>query len=127
MHITTSYYQLFVVLIGTFTCFFYQQLQATFYENIVKTHRVEPSYFRIGFYGKAFPSFLQVSYHLYGDIYMAYVVELFVIFFFLKNKQFVYRGRAVETIGEFCSRMEKEYPDAEVYIELFYSINRVTI
>ncbi|CAB3995598.1 dedicator of cytokinesis 1-like, partial [Paramuricea clavata] len=65
------------------------QLQATFYENIITTHRVEPIYFRVGFYGKTFPSFLQ-------------------------NKQFVYRGRPVEKIGEFCFRIQREYPDAEV-------------
>ncbi|XP_028418847.1 dedicator of cytokinesis protein 3-like [Dendronephthya gigantea] len=65
------------------------QRQAEFYENIVNTHRVEPSYFRVGFYGKGFPSFLQ-------------------------NKQFVYRGRPVEKIGEFCFRIQSEYPDAEV-------------
>ena len=43
------------------TSFFLQQLQAKFYENIITTHRLEPSFFRVGFYGMAFPSFLQVS------------------------------------------------------------------
>ena len=35
-------------------------------------------------------------------------------FHFLQNKQFVYRGRPAETIGVFCLRIQREYPDAEV-------------
>lgn len=52
-------YSLFFFKFNQF--FFLQQLQAKFYENIITTHRLEPSFFRVGFYGMAFPSFLQVS------------------------------------------------------------------
>lgn len=37
-------------------------------------------------------------------------------YFALQNKQFVYRGGPVEQIGEFCFRIQREYPDAEVAI-----------
>lgn len=31
------------------------------YKNIMTEQRAEPEYFRVGFYGKGFPTFLQVS------------------------------------------------------------------
>ena len=34
--------------------------------------------------------------------------------FHSQNKQFVYRGKPLEKIGEFCFRIQNQYPDAEV-------------
>lgn len=35
--------------------------QAGFYDNIIKTVRGEPEYFKVAFYGLGFPNFLRVS------------------------------------------------------------------
>jgi dedicator of cytokinesis protein 1 len=50
--------------------------------------RGEPNYFRVGFYGRGFPAFLQ-------------------------NKVFVYRGRVFEGLADFKSRIFDQYPNAE--------------
>ena len=39
----------------------FQMKQAKFYDNIITVVRGDPEYFRVGFYGKAFPTFLRVS------------------------------------------------------------------
>lgn len=36
-------------------------MQEKFYKNILKQLRTEPEYFRVGFYGTAFPMFVRVS------------------------------------------------------------------
>lgn len=42
-------------------CIFFQEKQAKFFENIIKTAvRPEPTYFRVGYYGRGFPTFLKV-------------------------------------------------------------------
>lgn len=38
-----------------------QQTQAAFYERILGEQRHSPEYFRVGYYGQAFPLFLRVS------------------------------------------------------------------
>ena len=74
--------------------FNYEQLSvlhsrmAEFYDNIMKKVRSEPEYFRVGYYGKGFPPFLQ-------------------------NKVFVYRGKDYERISEFSNRIMNEYPNAQ--------------
>ena len=50
---------------------------------------------------------IQILYSICCTIYKS-------TFHFLQNKQFVYRGRPAETIGVFCLRIQREYPDAEV-------------
>ncbi|CAL8078440.1 unnamed protein product [Orchesella dallaii] len=65
------------------------QKMATFYDRILKETRFEPNYFRVAFYGKEFPSFLQ-------------------------DKAFVYRGGAYERLGDFETRMLERYPRAEL-------------
>jgi len=45
-----------------------------FYQSIIKEDRAESEYFRVGFYGLDFPSFLQVQFlqqlHTYGISYL---------------------------------------------------------
>lgn len=66
---------------------------ATFYDNIMKQVRPEPEYFRVGYYGKGFPPFLQ-------------------------NKVFVYRGKGYELLSDFSSRMLNQYPLAQLLTKL---------
>ncbi|KAK9873197.1 hypothetical protein WA026_021430 [Henosepilachna vigintioctopunctata] len=79
--------------------FDYEQLShihkriATFYDDIVKNVRLEPEYFRVGYYGKGFPQFLQ-------------------------NKVFVYRGKEYERLADFNSRILNEFPKAELLNKL---------
>jgi hypothetical protein len=40
---------------------FLQRKEAQFFDNIVKTLRAESGYFRVGFYGQGFPTFLRVK------------------------------------------------------------------
>lgn len=79
--------------------FDYEQLSelhrrmASFYEDIMRKVRAEPEYFRVGYYGRGFPAFLQ-------------------------NKVFIYRGKEYERLADFCSRILNEFPSAELLNKL---------
>ncbi|XP_067134875.1 dedicator of cytokinesis protein 1-like [Centruroides vittatus] len=62
---------------------------AVFYDNIMKQVRPEPEYFRVAYYGKGFPTFLQ-------------------------NKVFIYRGKEYERLTDFNSRLLNQFPTAIV-------------
>ena len=63
--------------------------EAHFFENIIKTVvRPEPTYFRVGYFGRGFPTFL-------------------------RNKLFIQRGDEFEKIGDFKMRMMTSYPQAQ--------------
>ncbi|XP_069695131.1 dedicator of cytokinesis protein 1 isoform X3 [Periplaneta americana] len=64
-----------------------------FYDNIMKQIRPEPEYFRVAYYGRGFPAFLQ-------------------------NKVFVYRGKEYERLSDFCSRTLNQLPNAELMNKL---------
>ncbi|XP_076651042.1 dedicator of cytokinesis protein myoblast city isoform X1 [Halictus rubicundus] len=64
------------------------QRMAKFYDAIVKQLRPEPEYFRVAYYGRGHPAFLQ-------------------------NKVFIYRGREYERLSDFCSRTLNQLPNAE--------------
>ncbi|XP_054707947.1 dedicator of cytokinesis protein 1-like [Uloborus diversus] len=66
---------------------------AAFYDNIMKQVRPEPEYFRVGYYGKGFPAFVQ-------------------------NKVFVYRGKEYELLSDFSSRLLNQYPTAQLMTKL---------
>ncbi|KAJ3415575.1 hypothetical protein HDV05_004626 [Chytridiales sp. JEL 0842] len=63
--------------------------QARFAEAIVDKERYHPSYYRVGFYGKGFPSSL-------------------------RGKQFIYRGGEWEKLGPFCERILNKYVGAQL-------------
>jgi len=67
--------------------------EAGFYDNIMHRLRPEPEYFRVAFYGRSFPAFLQ-------------------------NKVFVYRGKGFERLPEFQSRILDQFPTAELMTKL---------
>lgn len=69
------------------------QRLAEFYDSIMKHTRLEPEYFRVGYYGKGFPRFLQ-------------------------NKVFVYRGKEYERLADFNARIMNEFPKAELLNKL---------
>lgn len=62
---------------------------ATLYDNIIKLLRPEPEYFRVAFYGRGFPAFLQ-------------------------NKIFVFRGKEYEHLSDFANRILLQFPNAEI-------------
>ncbi|XP_064466141.1 dedicator of cytokinesis protein 1-like [Ornithodoros turicata] len=62
---------------------------ATFYDNIVRQLRPEPEYFRVAYYGRNFPAFLQ-------------------------NKVYVYRGKEYERLSDFSSRLLNQFPNAQL-------------
>lgn len=66
---------------------------ALFYEDIMKKARAEPEYFRVAYYGRGFPKFLQ-------------------------NKTFIYRGKEYERLDEINSRILNEFPRAELFKKL---------
>ena len=66
---------------------------AGFYDNIMNKTRHENNYFRVGFYGRGFPAFLQ-------------------------NKVFIFRGRLFESLADFKSRISDQYPNAEMMIKM---------
>ena len=63
------------------------------YDNIIKQIRPEPEYFRVAYYGRGFPAFLQ-------------------------NKEFVYRGKEYERLTDFSSRTLNQLPNAELMNKL---------
>nr|KAG5708357.1 hypothetical protein BaRGS_034388 [Batillaria attramentaria] len=63
--------------------------QAQLYNCILKEMRPEPEYFRVGYFGLGFPSFLQ-------------------------NKVFIYRGKEYERLADFNARMQILFPNAEL-------------
>ncbi|XP_064422203.1 dedicator of cytokinesis protein 3 isoform X2 [Latimeria chalumnae] len=64
-----------------------RKMEAAYYDNIMEQQRLEPEFFRVGFYGKKFP-------------------------FFLRNKEFVCRGHDYERLEAFQQRMLSEFPQA---------------
>ncbi|XP_077292342.1 dedicator of cytokinesis protein myoblast city [Arctopsyche grandis] len=66
---------------------------ANLYDAVMKQLRPHPEYFRVGYYGKGFPDFLQ-------------------------NKVFVYRGKEYERLQDFSSRTLNGLPNAELLIKL---------
>lgn len=36
-------------------------MEAAYYDNIIEQQRIEPEFFRMGFYGRKFPFFLRVG------------------------------------------------------------------
>ncbi|XP_066248093.1 dedicator of cytokinesis protein 1 isoform X1 [Euwallacea similis] len=66
---------------------------AGFYDSIMKHARPKPEYFRVGYYGRGFPLFLQ-------------------------NKVFIYRGKEYERLEDFNSRIVNEFPRAELLNKL---------
>lgn len=63
--------------------------QARFFENIIKAVvRPEPTYFRVGYFGRGFPTFL-------------------------RNKLFVYRGDEFEKLSDFSLRLQVQFPGAK--------------
>lgn len=60
------------------------------YGKIVSENRLELEYFRVGFYGKGFPAFLQ-------------------------NRVYVYRGHACERLADFSNRILDSFPQAKLY------------
>ena len=40
--------------------FLLQKMQAQFYDNIMKTERAQPQYYRVGYYGLGFPKCVRV-------------------------------------------------------------------
>ena len=67
--------------------------ESEFYDDIMTRLRPEPEYFRVAFYGRSFPAFLQ-------------------------NKVFVYRGRGFERLPDFQSRLLDQFPTAELMTSL---------
>uniref|UniRef100_A0A673JR81 Dedicator of cytokinesis protein 4-like n=1 Tax=Sinocyclocheilus rhinocerous TaxID=307959 RepID=A0A673JR81_9TELE len=64
-----------------------RMMEASLYDKIMNQQRLEPEFFRVGFYGKKFP-------------------------FFLRNKEFVCRGNDYERLEAFQQRMLSEFPHA---------------
>ncbi|KAI9140106.1 dedicator of cytokinesis-domain-containing protein [Paraphysoderma sedebokerense] len=61
--------------------------QATLCNSIRTQERYYSEYFRVGYYGKGFPTTV-------------------------RNKQFIYRGLEWEKIGPFCERIQNKHPDS---------------
>ncbi|XP_055588289.1 dedicator of cytokinesis protein 3 isoform X2 [Uranotaenia lowii] len=69
--------------------------EAKFFQNILTQLRPEPEYFRVGYYGTGFPSFV-------------------------RNKQFIYRGLEYERIAAFIQRLQIEFPAAQILDKKHY-------
>ncbi|XP_044743403.1 dedicator of cytokinesis protein 1 isoform X2 [Chrysoperla carnea] len=64
-----------------------------FYDSIMKQCRADPEYFRVGYFGRGFPTILQ-------------------------NKVFIYRGKEYERLSDFSSRLLNHLPNAELMNKL---------
>lgn len=63
------------------------QHMSIFYENIMKKHRVEPVYYRISYYGRGFP-------------------------FYLQNKIIIYKGKEFERRSDVIQNILVSFPDS---------------
>lgn len=62
MHTETLPDHFYLLLIfNTAPYFFGQMMEASLYDKIMDQQRLEPEFFRVGFYGKKFPFFLRVK------------------------------------------------------------------
>lgn len=52
-------------------------MEASLYDKIMDQQRLEPEFFRVGFYGKKFPFFLRVKTHIISIYSMLNCVMLF--------------------------------------------------
>ncbi|KAH7642670.1 dedicator of cytokinesis protein 1-like protein [Dermatophagoides farinae] len=66
---------------------------ASFYKLIISSVRIEPEYFHVTYYGKAFSTFFQ-------------------------NKSFIYRGKSYERLFEFTKRLQNQFPQARLLDKL---------
>lgn len=66
---------------------------AGFYDSILNSLRLEPEYFRVGYYGKGFP-------------------------LFLRNKVYIYRGKEYERLSDFSTRILNDIRNAELFNKL---------
>ena len=66
---------------------------ADFYDAIINQMRPESEYFRVAFYGRGFPQFIQ-------------------------NKSFVYRGKEYDRLSDFSNRILNQFPNAELMTKL---------
>ncbi|XP_076042771.1 dedicator of cytokinesis protein 1-like isoform X4 [Oratosquilla oratoria] len=69
-------------------------------QNLRQNIRPEPEYFRVAYYGRGFPGFLQ-------------------------NKVFVYRGHGYERLSDFTTRIMDQFPNAEMMKKLTPPSNEV--
>lgn len=67
----------------------YLELEASLYERVMKESRLVKEYFRVGYYGKGFPSTVQ-------------------------GKEYIYCGKLLERIGDFSERILSKFPNAEL-------------
>ncbi|RWS31375.1 hypothetical protein B4U80_06775 [Leptotrombidium deliense] len=72
-----------------------------FYDNIMKQIRHKPEYFRVSYWGKGFPAFLQ-------------------------NKTFINRGKAYERLPEFSGRLLNQFPNAQLLNSLSFPDKEIT-
>jgi dedicator of cytokinesis protein 1 len=101
---------------------------ATLYEKILKDVRFEPEYFRVAFFGRGFPSFLQDKVRKYVPIdyrvhshYKLQAAAAFILYCSIVTVKlrmvltqiFVYRGRRSEKLNDFETRMLERFPHAE--------------
>lgn len=64
--------------------------QVTYYQYITSVERYFPTMFRVGYYGLGFTNTA------------------------IRNKEFIYRGQALESIIDFSNRIKKKYPNCEI-------------
>ncbi|CAG0915482.1 unnamed protein product [Notodromas monacha] len=67
--------------------------QAAYCKNIVQKERFHAEYYRVAFYGRGFPAFLQ-------------------------NKEFICRGSVFEKLSDFQTRIMNQFPNAEIMKKL---------
>ena len=72
-------YRLHAVSLYSILSFYFhcQMMEASLYDKIMDQQRLEPEFFRVGFYGKKFPFFLRVKKSPYS---------FFVLFPFVNSK-----------------------------------------
>ncbi len=101
-------------------------MEASFYDKIMDQQRLEPEFFRVGFYGKKFPFFLRVCVILtscsitdvtvsISEVHLVSVLTrmcICVCVCVVQNKEFVCRGHDYERLEAFQQRMLNEFPHA---------------
>jgi hypothetical protein len=88
LHELVLFYQLIEPDYGELILVMNQQVEC--YSKIITVDRYYPTLFRVGYYGQGVDNEL------------------------IRNKEFIYKGALLESLGDFCNRIKKKYPSYEL-------------
>ncbi len=79
-----------------------QKMEAAYYDNIIEQQRIEPEFFRMGFYGRKFPFFLRVRL-TQSDLILSVLTQLLLCWWGLLHCSFMLQQETMSAAAV-CAR-----------------------